>query len=76
MSSRRKNVLMLIVWLVGFGSLLVYLYVNFTLAYLVITMLVIFTMVKPPPDFEQQWGLWLGIVIPIFGTIGYAIATG
>lgn len=67
---------MLLGWLAGFGSLLVYLYVNFTLAYLVITTLVIFTMVKPPPDFEQKWGLWLGIVIPTFGAIGYAIATG
>ena len=74
MSNISKNFLVLLVWLIGFGSLLAYLYMNFVLAYIAVTFVTISTMVKPPPDFGRKWGLWFGIVIPVFGMIGYAVA--
>jgi len=70
----KSNLLVFLLWLVLFGSLMLYSYFYWPIFWLVMLFLSMTTMLKPPSPIGEKWGVWLGVLVPVLMSIGFAVS--
>jgi hypothetical protein len=73
MNLMKNNYFVFSLWLLLFGSLMVYSYFYWPIFWLVMLFLSMSMMLKPPSPLREKWGIWLGTFVPVLISFGLAV---